>query len=131
MADSSRSIETAEDTPQLESHWPGMTFTPGVDIYENEKELLLLCDIPGTQSESIQLRFDKGALQLHGHVQQRQSTQGYLLNEYGVGDYYHSFAISKDIDADNIQAEYRLGVLTVHLPKKEANKPRQITIKAG
>lgn len=131
MADTSRIIEPAEDTPSHETHQAGIRFTPRVDLCENEKELLLFCDIPGAQPESIQLRFDRGVLQLHGNVSQRQQPQGYLLREYGVGDFHRSFAIHADIVPDRIQAEYRLGVLTVRLPRKEACKPKQIAIKAG
>jgi HSP20 family protein len=130
MADTSRIIEPAKDTPSHETHQAGIRFTPRVDLCENEKELLLLCDIPGSQPESIQLCFDKGVLQLHGNVSRRQQPQGYLLYEYGVGDFHRSFAIHSDIDTGNIQAEYRLGVLTVRLPRKEESKPRQIAIKA-
>jgi HSP20 family protein len=131
MADTSRIIEPAVDAPPYETLQEGIRFTPRVDLCENEKELLMFFDIPGTKPESIQLRFDKGVLQLHGNVSQRQRPQGFLLNEYGLGDFHRIMAIETDIEPDNIQADYRLGVLTVRLPRKQASKPRQIAIKAG
>ena len=51
-----------------------------------------------------------------------------LLREYGVGDYYRSFQVSEAIDAGKISAEYADGVLTLHLPKAEAVKPRKIAV---
>ena len=60
----------------------------------------------------------------------RGDGQGYFLREYGVGDYYRSFQISEAIDAGKISAEYADGVLTLHLPKTEAVKPRKIAVSA-
>jgi len=51
--------------------------------------------------------------------------------EYGVGDFHRSFAIAPDIDAGKISAEYRDGVLTVHLPKQERVKPKRIAVQPG
>jgi HSP20 family protein len=52
-----------------------------------------------------------------------------LNEEYGVGDFYRSFAIAPEIAGDNISAEYCDGVLTVHLPKQERAKPKRIAVK--
>ena len=52
----------------------------------------------------------------------------FLLHEYGVGDYYRTFQVSEAIDAGKISADYADGVLTLHLPKAEALKPRKIAV---
>jgi HSP20 family protein len=52
----------------------------------------------------------------------------YLVQEYGVGDYYRTFQVSETIDAAKISAEYADGVLTLHLPKAESSKPRRIRV---
>jgi HSP20 family protein len=79
----------------------------------------------------VDVSFEKGELSLYGKVQPRQAPAEYLEEEYGVGDFYRFFAIAPEIDSDKISAEYREGVLTVHLPKQERVKPKQITVKAG
>jgi HSP20 family molecular chaperone IbpA len=53
-----------------------------------------------------------------------------LLHEYGVGDFYRTFRVSQQVDASRITAEYENGVLTLHLPKAEAARPRKIEVQA-
>lgn len=113
-----------------ESTRGGIYYTPRVDIYESADEVMLQCDMPGVKPQDVDVRFEKGELSLYGKVQQRQIPAGYLDAEYGVGDFYRSFAIAPVIDADKITAVYRDGVLTVHLPKPERVKPKRIAIKA-
>jgi len=108
----------------------GVTFTPRVDIIETDKELILKADLPGVRNEDVELRFEKGQLVLSGHVKQRLGDKQFVLQEYGEGDFYRAFAIHESIDASKIEASCKQGVLTVHLPKVEAVKPRQIAVKA-
>jgi HSP20 family protein len=115
---------TAERLPE------GITFTPRVDILETDKELILLADLPGVSNEDVELRFEKGQLVLSGHVKPRLGEKQSVLREYGEGDFYRTFALADSIDATKIEANCKQGILTVHLPKVEAVKPRQITVNA-
>jgi HSP20 family protein len=108
----------------------GVTFTPRVDILETDKELLLVADLPGVKGEDVELHFEKGQLVLTGRVKQRTGDKPFALREYEEGDFYRAFAIHESIDASKIEASCKNGVLTVHLPKVEAVKPRQIAVKA-
>jgi HSP20 family protein len=108
----------------------GLAFTPRVDVFETETELLLFADLPGVKPHDVEMRFENGELILHGRCQPRQTGTDYLLQEYGVGDFYRAFAIAETIDNNKISAELKHGVLTVHLPKAEAVRPRRITVKA-
>jgi len=108
----------------------GVTFTPRVDILETDKELILVADLPGVRSEDVELRFEKGQLVLSGHVKPRLGDKQVVLREYDEGDFYRAFAIHESIDATKIEASCKQGILTVHLPKVEAVKPRQIAVKA-
>jgi len=105
-------------------------YTPLCDIYETPAEVILSADLPGVEQEDLNLRYENGILTLHAVCAPRRQDSGYLLNEYGVGDYYRSFEVNETIDADKISAEFRDGVLKVRLPKAEALKPRKIPIKA-
>lgn len=114
---------------QAERTRMGRFFRPRVDILEKPDELLLLADMPGVKSNELDIQFDDGELTIHGPVGNRRSDEaGLLLEEYGVGDFYRTFRVSEQIDPTKIQAEYAQGVLTVHLPKVEAAKPRKISV---
>jgi HSP20 family molecular chaperone IbpA len=112
-----------------ESTRGGVYFTPRVDIFETENELTLLADIPGVRSEDVSLRYENGELLLHARVQPRYGDSMWL-NEYEAGDFYRAFSIHESINSGRISAECRNGVLTVHLPKAEHAKPKQITVHA-
>jgi len=106
----------------------GIYFTPRVDIYETADEVVLLCDMPGAKPADVDVKFEKGELSLYGKVAPRPAELS--AEEYGIGDFYRTFAIAPEIDSDKIAAEYRDGVLTVHLPKQEKVKPKRIAVKA-
>lgn len=109
----------------------GRFYRPNVDILERNDELVVLADMPGVKSGDIDIRFEGGELTIHGPVAPRQDANiSYLLQEYGVGDFYRTFRVGEQIDAGKISAEYADGVLTLHLPKAEAAKPRQIKVKS-
>jgi len=103
-------------------------YTPRVDILEREDELVLFADLPGVKPDGADVRFENGELILHGRVAPRPFDEGAVAVEYGVGDFYRAFTISEDIDAQRISAELKNGVLTVHLPKVEAARPRKIKV---
>ncbi len=98
---------------------------------ETEEKLLLFGDLPGVAKDDLDVRFENGELTIEGKVLPRQAEHEFLYGEYGIGDFHRSFAISETIDAEKISAELRDGVLTLHLPKVEAAKPRKIKVKAG
>jgi HSP20 family molecular chaperone IbpA len=85
--------------------------------------------MPGVNPSEIDLRFENHELVLHGKVAPRYAGH-WFVNEYGVGDFYRAFTINEEVDPNQIAADYKLGVLTVHLPKKEEVKPRRIAIKS-
>ncbi|MBI3410872.1 MAG: Hsp20/alpha crystallin family protein [Planctomycetes bacterium] len=98
---------------------------------ETDEESLLLADLPGVKPEDVDLRFENGELIIDGRCAPRHAGANYLLSEYGVGDFYRTFSISERIDWQKIAAELINGVLTIHLPRAEAVKPKKITVKGG
>jgi HSP20 family protein len=109
----------------------GLTVTPRVDILENENELLLFADLPGVTQDDVDIRFENGELTLHARRPQGGGGRVAWLWENETGDYFRAFRISEEVDSGRIWAELKNGVLTLHLPKVEAAKPRKITVKGG
>jgi HSP20 family protein len=105
------------------------TFTPRVDILETDNEMLLFVDLPGVKSEDVDVRFENGELTLNGRRSAKHSGRPWLW-EYETGSFHRAFRVTENIAADKIHAEMKNGVMTVHLPKVEAVKPRRIAIKA-
>jgi HSP20 family protein len=110
----------------------GQVYRPPVDIVESQGELSILVDLPGAKSDSIDIDFKEGLLTIEARVPAREPHEGRpLVREYGVGDYRRAFHVGEEIDSARIHAEYSEGVLTVHLPRSEATKPRKIQVRAG
>lgn len=109
----------------------GVTYTPRIDLFETNEEIVLQCDLPGVKAEDVDLRFERGMLTLHGKVSPRPQPAEYLSAEYGIGDFHRTISIPVEIDTTKVMAETKLGVLTVHLPKHERVKSQKITVKAG
>jgi len=114
---------------QPEATRGGAHFTPRVDIFETDRELTLTAELPGVRPEDVDLHYEKGELILRGRMRPRQAGRVLLLNEYEEGDFYRAFSIHESVDATKIEAECKNGVLTVHLPKAEAARPRQINVR--
>lgn len=101
---------------------------PLVDIYENEGELLLYADMPGVAKEEITVNVDNGELLITGiRTLQTKGTANH--EEFGDVEYRRIFSVPQSIDVEKVNAELQEGVLRLHLPKSEAAKPRQITIR--
>jgi HSP20 family protein len=122
-------IKSETDGARPELTYGARHFTPRVDILETDKELTLFAEMPGVRPEDVNLRYENGELVLHGKMQPRPAGKAMLLHEYEDGDFYRVFRIDESVDATKIEAEAKNGVLTVHLPKVEAVRPRQINVK--
>jgi HSP20 family molecular chaperone IbpA len=134
MADSKdiKVREKQELTTPAEQTTPGMVFTPQVDIFETEKEITLLADIPGVKSEKLSIDLRDSVLTIAGDIQPMEgSGEEDLLIEYETGRFYRQFTLSEVIDQNRIDAKLGDGVLRLTLPKVEKATPRKIAVKAS
>ena len=108
---------------------PGSVFTPNVDIFESEKEIVLLADVPGVKAEDMGIDLKDNVLTLTGEVKGGGTTYGEdVLTEYQVGSYYRQFTLTEIIDQARINAALKDGVLRLSLPKVERALPRKIMV---
>jgi len=134
MADSKdiKVREKQELTTPAEQTKPGAVFTPQVDIFETEKEITLLADIPGVKSDKLNIDLRDDILTITGDVEPVESSaEEDVLIEYETGRFYRQFTLSEVIDQSKIDAKLGDGVLRLTLPKVEKATPRKIAIKSA
>lgn len=124
--------EKQEVTSPAEHTAPGLVFTPAVDIFETDKEITLLADMPGVKAEDLTIDLRDNTLTLAADTAPVDTTdEEKLLVEYETGRYYRQFTLGELINQKNIDAKLSDGVLRLTLPKVEKATPKKITVKTG
>lgn len=124
--------EKQEVASPAEQTKPGPVFTPSVDIFETDKAITLLVDIPGVKADDLNVDLRDDTLTLTGDVNPGVATPGELVyGEYETGRYYRQFSLSEVIAQDKIDAKLSDGVLRLTLPKVEKATPRSIAVQVG
>jgi len=105
-------------------------WSPAVDIRETENELVLKADLPEMKLEDLDIQLENGTLTLKGERKFEKSNEdrGYHRIERRYGSFVRAFALPEYADAEKVAADYKDGVLTVTVPKKELAKPRAIKV---
>ena len=106
-------------------------WSPAVDIRETENALLVKADLPEVNEKDIDIRIENGTLALKGErkfEKDETGKGGYHRIERSYGSFARYFNLPDTVDAEKVQAEFKNGVLTITLPKKEAAKPRSIKV---
>jgi HSP20 family protein len=106
------------------------TWSPAVDIFETESEIVVKAEVPGMDRKDIGLNLEKNVLTLKGErgFEKETKDENYHRIERSYGAFSRSFSIPATVDEEKIRADYKDGVLKIVLPKKEQAKPKQIRI---
>ena len=109
------------------------TWAPAVDIYETPNELVVKADLPDVNEKDIDIRVENNLLTIRGErkFEKSVSEDNYLRVERTYGAFSRSFSLPNTVNSEAIAAEYKNGVLTVNLPKREESKPRQVKVTVG
>ena len=106
------------------------TWAPPVDIYETEHELVVKADLPDVKPQELDIRVENNILTIRGERKFEKTVQegNYLRVERSYGSFSRSFALANTVNTEAIKAEYKNGVLTLSVPKREEAKPKQIKV---
>lgn len=105
---------------------------PPVDIFEDERGITLLADMPGVSKERLDIDVDRDSLSIQGSsaIEVPKGMEA-LYADVRSTRYQRSFSLSRELDGENITANLKDGVLTVRIPKREEHQPRKIEVQTG
>ncbi len=105
-------------------------WSPAVDIYDNKDNLIIKADLPGLTQKDINVSVEDDVLSIKGEKKKEQEVKedNFYRIERVYGSFERSFTLPSNVDAANIKATYKDGVLQLTLPKREETKPKQIKV---
>lgn len=101
---------------------------PAVDLHHDPEGFTLEVEMPGVRKEGVEITFDDGKLTLTGHRASASISGKAVYSESSAHAYRRVFDLDPSLDVEKIRATVEQGLLTVHLPKAEASKPRKILV---
>ena len=106
-------------------------WAPLVDVTEDEKEYLIEAELPEMKKEEVKVTVEDGTLRIAGERKFEKEEKGkrYHRVERAYGTFERTFALPEGTTADKLTADYKDGVLMVHLPKSEVAKPKPVEVK--
>ena len=108
-------------------------WVPTVDISETDGGYLIKAELPEVKKEDVKVTVEDGVLTLQGarHQEKEEKGKKYHRVERSYGSFVRSFTLPESVDESGVKAEYKDGVLNLHLPKTEKVKPKAIEVKVG
>jgi HSP20 family protein len=105
-------------------------WSPAVDIFETDNELVLKADVPDVDPKNVAIQLENGTLTLKGErrFEDQKNGKGFHRIERSYGSFTRAFGLPDTVDGEKVKADYKNGVLTITLPKKEVAKPRTINV---
>jgi HSP20 family protein len=106
------------------------TWAPPVDIFETENDIVLKAELPGVDPKDVEVKVEDNTLYLKGErkFEKEVKDENYHRIERSYGSFARSFSLPNSINAEKVKAEYKDGLLTLTLPKREEAKPKTIKI---
>jgi HSP20 family protein len=108
----------------------GSAYSPDVDIYLSEDELLLATDLPGVEKGDVNIEIDENNSLVIKAKTTLKETEKPVYKQFNVGNYYRAFQIGDEFDKDKVSGKLENGLLEVRIPKREEAKPKRIAINA-
>ena len=108
-------------------------WAPAVDIFETEHELVVKADLPDVDPQDLDIHVENNILTIRGErkFENQEKEENYLRIERAYGSFSRTFSLANTVNSDAIKADYKNGVLTLSIPKREEAKPKQIKVNVG
>lgn len=105
-------------------------WTPAVDIYETDQNLVIKAELPGIDPKDLEVRVEDGTLYLKGErkYEREVKEESYHRVERSYGSFARTFSLPRTINTEDIKADYKDGILTLTMPKREEAKPKTVKI---
>jgi HSP20 family protein len=119
-------LPEGQEEPLAVAEW-----APLVDISEDDQEYLIKAELPEVKKEDVKVTAEEGTLTIMGERKFEQEVKGkkYHRVERAYGSFGRSFSLPDDASPANVSAEFKDGVLSVHLAKTEKAKPQHVEVK--
>jgi HSP20 family protein len=115
---------------ETESALTTASFTPAVDVYEDEKKVVLKLEVPGIEEKDLDVSVENHTLTVKGErkFEKEEKEENFHRIERRYGSFYRAFTLPSTVDTENVNAKYEAGVLKLELTKKPEAQPKQIKI---
>jgi HSP20 family protein len=109
------------------------SFVPAVDVYEDEKKVVLKLEVPGIEEKDLDVRVENHTLTVKGErkFEKEEKEENFHRIERRYGSFYRAFTLPSTVDTENVDAKYEAGVLKLELKKKPEAQPKQIKVNVG
>jgi len=106
------------------------SFVPPVDIYEDDKKVVLKLEVPGIDEKDLDVRMENHTLTVKGErkLETEEKEENFHRIERRYGSFFRAFTLPTTVDAEHIKANYRNGILRLELTKKPEAQPKQIKV---
>jgi HSP20 family protein len=106
------------------------SFTPAVDIYEDNQKVVLKLEVPGIEEKDLDVRVENHTLTVRGErkFENEEKEENFHRIERRYGSFYRAFTLPNTVDTETVDAKYNAGVLKLELKKKPEAQPKQIKV---
>ncbi|MGA3032051.1 MAG: Hsp20/alpha crystallin family protein [Terracidiphilus sp.] len=118
---------------ETESPLTTASFVPAVDVYEDDKKVVLKLEVPGIEEKDLDVRVENHTLTVRGErkFEKEEKEENFHRIERRYGSFYRAFTLPSTVDTENVDAKYENGVLKIELKKKPEAQPKQVKVNVG
>lgn len=125
-----KSLNSVFGNAETESQLTTASFVPAVDVYEDDKKVVLKLEVPGIEEKDLDVSVEKNTLTVKGErkFDKEEKEENFHRIERRYGSFYRAFTLPSTVDTESVDAKYDAGVLKLELKKKPEAQPKQIKV---